>query len=253
MVIVAALGTPGSEWLGVQQGLAHHTGVYVYDRAGLGWSDPAPWPRTYPRMADELHQLLTAAAIPPPYLLVGHSTGGIIVRQFAARHPEGLAGLVLIDSSHEDQIRRLSPFKNHERVQLWRRAARCRLKPLGLIRITQDLGIRARPTDPAAIIAQTSRCRRADAQELINHALTMPWSTPPDLGDLPLTVITAGAAGRGRRQPVWLQMQAELVGLSTHSTQLVAENAGHHINHDDPDFLIQALREAIIDLRHRSV
>lgn len=62
----------------MQQGLAADTGVYTYDRGGLGWSDPAPWPRTYARMADELRQLITAAGIPPPYLLVGHSTGGIL-------------------------------------------------------------------------------------------------------------------------------------------------------------------------------
>lgn len=249
VVIVPALGTAGSEWLGVQRGLAHYTGVYVYDRAGLGWSDPAPWPRSYENSADDLHRLLTAAAIPPPYLLVGHSVGGIIARQFAVRHPEGLAGLVLVDSSHEDQIQRLAPLKNHERLDLWRRAVRCRLRPLGLIRVAQDLGIRERPTDPAAIIAQRSRCWRADAQELISHALTRPWSTPPDLGDLPVTVITAGAAGRGHREPVWREMQAELVALSSRSTHIVAEHCGHHINRDDPDFLTQALRDVITQLR----
>lgn len=214
VIIVPCLGGPGSEWSHVQRGLASYTSVCTYDRGGLGWSDPAPWPRTYPRMADELHQLLTAAAVPPPYLLVGHSTGGIIARQYATRHPDDVAGVVLVDSSHENQITRLAPFKDHERFQLWRRAARCRLTPLGLIRAAQDLGIRERPTDLAAIIAQSSRCSRADAQELINHALTTPWSEPPDLGDLPLTVITAGAAGRG-----------------------------------DPDFLIRALRDTIAELR----
>jgi pimeloyl-ACP methyl ester carboxylesterase len=61
VIIVPALGTPGPEWCTVQHELAHDTSVYVYDRAGLGWSEPGPWPRTAERMADELHQLLAAA------------------------------------------------------------------------------------------------------------------------------------------------------------------------------------------------
>lgn len=110
MVIVPCLGGPGALWWDVQRELAKDMSVYTYDRAGLGWSDPGPWPRTFAAMADELHQLLTVAAIPPPYVVVGHSTGGIIARQFAARHPKGLAGLVLVDSSHEDQNYRLAKF-----------------------------------------------------------------------------------------------------------------------------------------------
>lgn len=249
VVIVPCMSGPGSEWQHVQRGLAPYTGVYTYDRAGLGWSDPGPWPRTYARMADELRQLLTAAAIPAPYLLVGHSTGGIIVRQFAVRHPQGLAGLVLVDSSHEDQTRRLVAVTKSGRLQYWRRAAQAQLRPLGLICAGQDLGIRERPTDPADVMAQTSRCRRADIQEMIGHALTKPGTAPPYLAGLPLTVLTAGPARREQWYPVWREMQAELAALSTRSTHIVTEHSGHHINRDDPDFLIQALREVITELR----
>lgn len=249
VVMVPCLGGTGSEWWTVQRDLAQYAGVYTYDRAGLGWSDPGPWPRTYACMADELHQMLTAARIPPPYLLVGHSTGGIIVRQYAARHPEGLAGLVLVDSSHEDQIRRLAPFKQqNERIHLLIRAIRHRLKSSGFVRAAKGLGIGERPMEPPEVISQAVRCRRAGAQELIGHALTMPWAQPPRLGDLPLTVLTAGAVDRGGREPVWREMQAELAALSTRSTHHVAEHSGHHINHDDPDFVVQALRNAIAEL-----
>lgn len=254
VVIVPCLGGAGSEWWDVQEELAQYTSVYTYDRAGLGWSDSAPWPRTYARMADELHQLLAAAAIPPPYLVVGHSTGGIIIRQFAARHPEGLAGLVLVDSSHEDQIRRLAAFKEtrYERLSLIHRAIVRRFTPLGLIRVAQWLGFTERPTVPAECLAHTARSQRANAQELLCHAFTKPGTQAAPLGDLPLTVLTAGPARRDRWYDMWRTMQTELARLSTRSTHIFAEHAGHHIHHDDPDLVVRVLREVITQTQLRS-
>ena len=140
----------------------------------------------------------------------------------------------------------MARFKNHDRLQLWRSAARNRLRASGVMRAAQDLGIRDRPTEPVAI-AQAAR--GGAVQELINHALMPPWCKPPALGDLPLTVITARAQNRGIREPVWQEMQTELVALSTRSTQVFAENAGHHINRDDPEFLVWVLRDVSTELR----
>ena len=102
LVVVAALGTPAIEWLPIQRALAPDVSVVLYDRGGLGWSDPGPRPRTAARMADELHALLTAARIEPPYVLAGHSFGGLIALIYTVRHREHVAGLALIDSSHPD-------------------------------------------------------------------------------------------------------------------------------------------------------
>ncbi|HEY2764998.1 MAG TPA: alpha/beta fold hydrolase [Pseudonocardiaceae bacterium] len=257
VIVVAALSTACLEWRTVQQQLARDTSVYLYDRAGLGWSNPGPWPRTAERMADELHQLLLAAAVPPPYLLVGHSFGGIIARQFAASHPDVLAGMVLVDSSHENQNRRLSPYLKRDRLTLWYRAARHQFTPLGIVRAATDLGITTQPrhdaeqvsppglADVALALYRTSRYRRAAVQELLGFASGIAAGVPPPLGGLPLTVLTAGPAGREHWYPAWLQMQHELAALSSRSTHLIAGHAGHHIHHDDPDFVIRALRDAI--------
>jgi pimeloyl-ACP methyl ester carboxylesterase len=78
LVIVAALSTPAIDWLPVQRALAPEMPVVLYDRGGLGWSDPGRRPRTVAQMADELHALLTAAGVEPPYVLAGHSLGGLI-------------------------------------------------------------------------------------------------------------------------------------------------------------------------------
>jgi pimeloyl-ACP methyl ester carboxylesterase len=93
------------DWLRVARELAGHTRVCTYDRPGVGWSEPAPcWEsRSAGPMADELHDLLQAAGVPAPYVLGGHSSDGYIVRVFATRHSELVAGVVLVDSSHPDQ------------------------------------------------------------------------------------------------------------------------------------------------------
>lgn len=178
---------------------------------------------------------------------IGHSTGGIITREYAARHPEALAGLVLVDSSHEDQNYRLAPFREYRPYHL-RLAAWKLLRPLGLIRVAQDLGFGERPVGPVKAMARTARQGRADAQELISHALTSPGCSPPNLGDLPLLVITAGDRGEDYGG-VWPELQAELAALSTRSTHIVARHAGHHIHRDDPDLIVGVLRDLIAEFR----
>ncbi len=206
-------------------------------------------------MADELHQLLAAA--PPPYLLVGHSFGGIIARQFAVRHPGLLAGMVLVDSSHENQIPRLAPYTKRDRLTLWRRAARHRLTPLGIVRAATDLGITTQArrdaehesppgmADVGLALSRTSRHRRAAVQELIGFASGTAAGAPPTLGELPLTVLTAGPSGREDWYPIWREMQNDLATLSSRSTHLIAEHSGHHIQLDDPAFVVRAVRDAI--------
>jgi pimeloyl-ACP methyl ester carboxylesterase len=151
LVIVAALGTPAIDWLAVQRALAPEVPVVLYDRGGLGLSDPGPGPRTAGRMADELHALLTAARIKPPYVLAGHSLGGLIVLVYTARHRDHVAGLALIDSSHPDMHKRLpaGEFLTRGRTRWMLHAAQWRLRPLGLVRLADDLGVRRQLTDQA--------------------------------------------------------------------------------------------------------
>ena len=84
--------------------VAKVTRVVAYDRAGLGWSEPSPYPRDAATMALELHTMLSNADIKAPYILVGYSLGGVVARQFAAEYPNEVAGLVMVDSAHEQQM-----------------------------------------------------------------------------------------------------------------------------------------------------
>src|SRR6266498_2515404 len=144
VVIATSLGEPGHGWADIQRRLAQHTTVVLYDRAGLGWSEEGPWP-TGKRIVEDLHALLHVTRIPPPYVLVGHSAGGLHVRLYAARHPEQVAGLVLVDSSHPHQGHRLRQRCGgwrFSRPRGWLQVAKVAFRPLGLARLRGSLRAR---------------------------------------------------------------------------------------------------------------
>jgi pimeloyl-ACP methyl ester carboxylesterase len=117
VVLEAGVMSASFQWAWVQRDLAEVTRVVSYDRAGLGWSDPLPGERTPQQMVADLHLALERAGISGPYVLVGHSMGGLLVRLFAATYPNEVAGLVLIDPAHPDQLTRLSPAAAEEQLR----------------------------------------------------------------------------------------------------------------------------------------
>jgi pimeloyl-ACP methyl ester carboxylesterase len=264
VVVVPALGSLGLEWARVQRSLVPEIAVVLYDRAGLGWSDPGPWPRSAGRIADELHQLLQAAGILAPYLLVGHSLGGLVVRLYAARHPDGVAGMVVVDPTPEDYQRRIGRLNWRSSIPgIWLRAARLQLQPLGLRRLASDLGLSHGPDCAAAreyppdfraaglALASSSRHRRTVVHELLalTHSATEARTEATTVGELPVTVLIGGSRGRERWHPTWVAMQEELAHrLSTRSHHLVAGHTGHHVHLDDPELVIRVIRQRLKQL-----
>ncbi len=256
VVIIPALADNVLQWLRTAKACASETRVCVYDRAGLGWSDPPLYGRRTPDvMADDLHLLLRAAGMPAPYVLAGHSVGGIIARRFCARHPGLVAGVVLVDSSHEDQGRRIAAADwRRGPALLVRVAAQRQARILGVRRAAANLGLlrgfdamvaREAPAEYAAAdraILLSARQRRTSVRELLMMARMR--QNPPSLGSIPLTVLTR-APQPERERPVWAQLQNELAALSSDSVHVYAERGGHYLQFDEPDLVVQAIHDLV--------
>lgn len=266
VILEAGMGNCSYDWRRVAPELAGEARVCAYDRAGYGWSDAAHGERTIAQMAAELHSLLIQSGEPGPYLLVGHSFGGILVREFYRQHPAEVAGMVLVDSAHEDQISRLPEdearalgastgfLKNLAflaRFGVVRLLGRSiLLKRFPSLRTPQEqaiyLPLLVKPAYYATVLAET--------QTLLAHSAGHP--TPPDLGALPLVVVQAG--GHPERLPpaysearwhetraMFTSIQEELARLSTQSTLLIAEQSVHAVPLEEPERVIAAVREVL--------
>lgn len=267
VVVAPSLGEPGDGWAEIQRRLAQQTTVVLYDRAGLGWSDPGPWP-TGRRMVADLHALLKAAGIPPPYVLVGHSLGGLLMRLYQTTHPEQVAGMVLVDSSHPDQERRLGAQTwRLSRPRWWVRVVRFAVQPLW-IRLRERgaaipahlrRGLPPELAEAAVAMRLGTRAQHADAKEMAASpglAAEVGRSvdgTPGSLGQLPLVVITREVntelSWRLGAEGVWQEMQTELALLSERSTHLHAASGDHFIHRSDPDLVVNAIAELVDQVR----
>ncbi len=266
VVIDGGAGTWSIFYAYVQKALAPEVRVCTYDRAGLGWSDVGPLPRTSARMAEELHHLLHAAGVSPPLLLVGHSLGGYTVRVYQHRYPEEVGGLVLVDAAHEDQWERLPPEwaagMPAQVAWLRERAARA-----------QRGEVSEKDVRPGPFTAHAPEWRGAHVAAQLTPTLYLGVAHENEgafqsarevargsLGALPLVVLTARRsfetfAGAGLdiepANRVWLDLQRELAGLSTNAVQLFSD-ADHALHGSDPDAIVNAVRRGIAMVRTAS-
>jgi len=217
----------------VQPKIAKITRVCAYDRAGRGWSEPRiPTSGSYSQQTvEELRALLDNADMPGPYILVGHSIGGVYARQFIESYPNQVVGLVLLDASHPDQFNRI-PTLNEERIANLRQSAIFPwLARLGLFRLFFDRGGELDFQDLPAqqhkeLIALWSSPRYFES--LLEEMATLPEilaqaQTLGNLGDMPLIVITAGEQAHSE----WFELQDELASLSSNNLHITIPDASH--------------------------
>jgi pimeloyl-ACP methyl ester carboxylesterase len=233
VVLDAGSGLFSAQWVRVQRGVSGTTRVCAYDRAGMGWSQMGPDPRDAKQITSELHTLLSKGGIEGPYVLVGHSLGGLSMLTYANRYPDGVAGVVLVDSSTEpDQFGQRPGARDSNEPQRQKPAVGSQLVRLG-ISLPARLGIvrllsKLDPAPPELppqqraqidALAPSTRGVSTFALEFLAPTQTRRLGS---LGNKPLAVVTAG-----KSEPSWLKRQDKLATLSSNNIHWVVKGATH--------------------------
>jgi pimeloyl-ACP methyl ester carboxylesterase len=271
VVVVSGQGATSLDWQLVQTKVAKFTKILTYDRAGYGWSDLSTEPRTSVQIVNELRQLLTQAGIKAPYILVGMSFGGLPVRLFAYEYPEEVAGMVLVDVTHEMLYERFpkAMVKLNEQFDWWAINILPVAARLGLLRLLilfdylplapglfKKFPVSSRP-QAKAVYAHT-KFWDAFGQESAEFNTTIMQvqqaRAAKPFPAIPLVVISAGKQDFGVSQEL-MQIQKELLidlaNQSPYGVHIISEKSGHLIQLDDPELVINSIRKVVDEARSK--
>jgi pimeloyl-ACP methyl ester carboxylesterase len=254
VVIEQGAGELSRFWWPLQDRIAQFASVCTYDRAGYDWSEPARSAQTIEERAEQLHTLLFTAGLGGPFLFVAHSYGGFIVRSFAAKYPDEVAGLVLVDTPEESSIFQPEVLDFYSRIRMMNRAVGL-IARLGVLRLLKHwmaldrFGFwLERPSEYAALCDDLASLQRTP--------MSMRKSKEPgSLGSLPLAVITHGQPFPGPfaiLEKNWDHGQMRLAQLSTDSVLVRAENSNHMIQQDEPDLVVDVIRRVHVAVRNQT-
>lgn len=276
VILEAGAGDFSVEWSLVQPAVAAFARVCSYDRAGDGWSELGPHPRTFHQVAYELHQLLNNAGVKPPFIMVGHSYGGWLVRQYQMTYPSDVAAMLLVEPGQDNPWRFSAEGKLVRSVDLATGQSVPPIKSSGPLRVTD-----IRPAVLTQMMAGTEEASKlandpprdllpSSAQKMRIWALAQlghvaAGVNPSDveeiallrterlkhehsLGDLPLIILTRGipeetGPNAQSMEEDHRQDHQVLASMSTNGKLIVAAKSGHHIQLQQPELVVTSIRE----------
>jgi pimeloyl-ACP methyl ester carboxylesterase len=224
VILGSGLASDNHDWGLVEDRVSEYTQVCSYDRSGLGQSESTEGSRTAQTASNELNALVTGAGIKGQVVMAGHSYGGLVAQLYAARHHENTAGVVLVDSLQKDNLARSDEILGDQAMALFMQGVQ---------------------NNPEGVDLEASFSQAAEID---------------DLGDLPLTVITAGrpdlppfinAEIREQLADSWLESQQDLVRLSSVGLHVVAEESGHCVQCEQPKLVADAILREVSRARNR--
>lgn len=278
VILEAGAGDFSVEWSLVQAGVAKFARVCSYDRAGDGWSELGPHPRTMHQIVYELHTLLDRAGVRPPFVLVGHSYGGWLVRLYASTYPAEVAGMVLVEAGADNPWRMLPDGKLVRSSDLATGRLIPEVKTSGPLRVSDippgalaqmKAGLQqasAHANDPPRnkLSADAQRMRTwalgqlghvaaavnpVENEELAGLRADGAKNQYP-LGDKPLVVLTRGISDDAGPDGKALEEEhrrdhAKVAEMSRNGKLIVAAKSGHHIQLDEPELVIKAIQDVL--------
>lgn len=263
VVLEAGSGETSLSWRGIPDELSQYATVVVYDRAGYAWSEQAPSARSGDNIVRELHEALQNEGLKGPYLMVGHSLGGMYARLFTQTYPNEVTGLVLVDARPENDERESKPILEEESfvgnppvfvMKL--------LKNSGIMRIFKDWLLEGlvpqEDRDVFVNVIASSAFFEAKDEEGRLAYMTEDSIRGQQLGNLPVRIITRGIAadyvtagiseeGGRKLEAIWQAGQREMLDISSDSKQIIAESSGHMIIHDQPELVVDTIRELLFE------
>lgn len=270
VIFEGGLGGPSLLWSLVQPQVTTFTRACSYDRAGDGWSEASPQPRTGQQIVTELNTLLRRAGEQPPYILVGHSYGGVLIRLYASQYPAEVSGLVLVSARHEDFFKRMPPAilkidqGNYQRAKLlsivtpfgftrlagqmqWIKSFETYLSPLpdsaqAMVRATLIYS----PQHWQTTVAERDLIEQSfDAVRVVH--------LPPSLPVIVLTAANGIEAWNTPDNPLdqptrdeWMALQRELSLITERSQWMIVDQSGHYIQLDRPDAVSKAIQDVML-------
>jgi pimeloyl-ACP methyl ester carboxylesterase len=271
VILDAGMGDSTISWALVQPAIATKTRACSYDRAGLGFSDGSHRPSSASNTADDLHTLLKAARVAPPYVLVGHSAAGMYIRVYADRYPDEVVGMVSVEGSHEDQWVRGwaigAPGQQAKWDDFLKEYGSCVAEAKrGLVAGTPAYKKCVGDPDPRfspaineaqARYASTVRWQAAAASErqaVAYASADQTRTTRKHYGDMPIIVLTHSPypkakdetqEERNQRTLLWESLHLDVAAMSSRGVNEVVPNSGHYIQYDHPQVVIDAVNQAV--------
>ncbi len=272
VLLESGIAASSLSWAAVQHEIAKFTRVCAYDRAGLAWSDPPSCPRTFDRIVDELSALLAQVALNERYVLVGHSFGSFVVCAYARRHPQRVAGLVLVDpplewlSAAPQRLRMLRGARQLSRVGAL-------LAHVGVVRASLVLLTGGAPGAPRRLVKLFGPTVAQTLERLVGEVRKLPsdvhpvvqalWCQPKCFGamadhlmalerdgasiaaivlprEIPVVVISSG-----NQPPEQLDAQRALAAASAKGRHVIAARSAHWVQFDEPELIVTVVKELI--------
>jgi pimeloyl-ACP methyl ester carboxylesterase len=258
-------------WALVQPTISRKNATCSYDRAGLGFSDAATRPSTASNDVDDIHKALKIAHIKPPYILVGHSAAGMAVRVFADRYRDEVVGMVIVEGSHEDQSSRMKAIANPEAQAHWDDGSKdttcvdaakggeiARNSPVYKKCVGEPYELYSQAINDT-VLAYSAKLKyqaavASERQSFYSVSGDQTRATRRDFGDMPIIVLTHAPYPPGKdttqqeqdqRTVAWEQMHNEVAAMSSRGINEIVPRAGHLIQYDRPEIVIDAIRQAL--------